>query len=201
MARFESSGPAIEVLRKWNGKAKVDSVGVVLYTYWQRQRRENEALIYAAGAGKAWTAEQGEAAKASFDAAAQQMLKEQGTLSARWGNVQTMERGTVKMAVQGFGYVAPWSGIAAVSPASAGADTLKNGKSQATFGSSFRMIVSLEPKGIQSWSVLPYGNSNDSRSPHYSDQMGLYSVGKYKPTNFGAARARSSSVRSYHLEY
>jgi len=201
LARFALAGNAIDILTKWDGKAKVNSVGCVLYTYWMRQRRENDELSRLAGQGTAWTKEQGEEAIASLVFAIQQMTKEQGGLSTSWGNVQYMERGTVKEPVQGFGYVASWSGIAAVSPASAGTATLKNGKSHATFGSSFRMIVSLDPKGIQSWSVLPYGNSDVADSPHYVDQMNLYSLGKYKTTYFGIARAKSYSAKSYTIQY
>ena len=201
LARFVLAGSAIDILTKWDGQAKVNSVGCVLYTYWMRQRRENNGLSQLAGKGTAWTDEQGAQAAASLLAAVQQMTQEQGGLYTSWGNVQFMERGTVKEPVQGFGYVAPWSGIAAVSPASAGSATLKNGKSHATFGSSFRMVVSLDPRGIQSWSVLPYGNSDVADSPHYGDQMSLYAAGKYKTTSFGVARAKSSSVKSYAIQY
>lgn len=201
LARYVTSGDAIDVLKKWDGKAKTTAIGCALYTYWLRQRLENNALSIVAGRGEAWTDEQGAAAKLSLESAAQAMLKEQGTLYTTWGSVQTMERGTLKKPVQGFGYVAPWSGIAAVSPASAGSGTLKGGKSHAVSGSSFRMIVSLDPKGVQSWSVLPYGNSDVVSSPHYADQMELYAVGKYKSTNFGVQNLKSSAVKRFYLEY
>ena len=110
-----------------------------------------------------------------------------------------MQRGAEKAPVQGFGYVAAGTPIAAVSPASAGGATLKDGRSHATFGSSFRMIVSLDPRGIQSWSILPYGNSNVPTSPHFADQMNLYAVGQYKPTNFGLGNAKKFSIKSYTL--
>jgi len=201
LSRFADSGEAIAVLKKWDKKAKIDSVGCGLYTYWLRQRKGNVPLSEAAGKGVQWTPDQGKGAIESLQVASQQMNTQLGSLTVPWGGIQTMERGTVKTSVQGFGYVVSGAGLAAVSPASAGGNTLKDGRSHATFGSSFRMIVSLDPKGIQSWSVLPYGNSNVASSPHYSDQMGLYSVGKYKATEFGAALAKKYSVKNYHLEY
>ena len=199
LSRFVDVGNAIKVLKAWDRKATVDSVGCVLYTYWLRDRKQNNNLSEAAGNGKAWSADEGAEAKASLVSCAEKMIAEQGALDVRWGGVQYMQRGTIRVPVQGFGYVAPGSGIAAISPASAGSDTLKSGQSHATFGSSFRMIVSLDPKGIQSWSVLPYGNSNVPTSPHFSDQMPLYAVGKYKPTNFGLLNAKKLSVKSYQL--
>jgi len=199
LSRFVEVGNAIEVLKKWDRKATVDSIGCALYTYWLRAGKQNEPLSEAAGRGETWTAEQGGEAKSSLEAAAQKMISEQGTLLARWGGIQFMQRGTVKSPVQGFGYVVPGTGLAAISPASAGSNTLQDGRSHATFDSSFRMIVSLDPKGIQSWSVLPYGNSNDPESPHYADQMDLYSVGKYKSTYFGLADVKKHAVKSYHI--
>jgi len=201
LSKLVDVGNAIDILKRWDKKATIDSVGCVLYTYWLRENKGNVALSAAASRGADWTPEQIAIARESLNSAAKKTITEQGSLSVRWGDVQYMQRGTVKSPVQGFGYVEPGTSLAAVSPASAGSDTLKGGRSHATFGSSFRMIVSLDPKGIQSWSVLPYGNSNVPTSPHYSDQMPLYAVGKYKPTNFGRSNVKKNSVRNYTLSY
>jgi len=201
LSTLVSTGNAIDVLKKWDKKSTVDSMGCVLYTYWLRENKGNPGLSSMAAKGEGWSDAQNQIAKDSLESAAKKMIAEQGELTTRWGAVQYMQRGKVKSPVQGFGYVAPGSTIAAVSPASAGAATLKEGRSHATFGSSMRMIISLDPKGVQSWSVLPYGNSNVPTSPHYSDQMELYSVGKYKPTYFGEVSAKKHSVRNYTLTY
>ena len=49
------------------------------------------------------------------------------------------------------------------------------------------MIVHLNPAKVESWSILPYGESQDSTSPHYADQMEMFGRGEYKPTGFGLA--------------
>ena len=36
------------------------------------------------------------------------------------------------------------------------------------------MLVQYSNSGVQIETVLPYGNSNDPLSPHYTDQMQLY---------------------------
>ena len=56
------------------------------------------------------------------------------------------------------------------------------------------MIVHLDPKGIQSWSVLPYGNSQDPANPHYADQQALFGQGEYKDTLYGLKQARSGAA-------
>jgi acyl-homoserine lactone acylase PvdQ len=62
------------------------------------------------------------------------------------------------------------------------------------FGSSFRMIVDLDPHGVHSWSILPYGDSQVSGTSHFDDQMDLYSQGKYKDTVFGLERIKRAAV-------
>ncbi len=195
LAGLLTIGKPIEVLKQWDRKATIDSIGCALYTYWLREKPENSALTKLS----VWDKAQQESATASLASAAQKMIAEQGSLEVRWGGIQYMQRGTIKLPVQGFGYVVPGSDLAAVSPASAGAETLKSGQSHTTFGSSFRMIVSLDPHGVQSWSVLPYGNSSNPKSVHFADQMELYAVGKYKPTNFGLASAKKLAQNSYRL--
>ncbi len=201
MSTLVKEGSAIDILKAWDKKSTIDSIGCALYTYWLREDKRNPGLSSGAGHDTKWSQADEQQVKETLESAAKKMIVEQGNLSVRWGDIQYMQRGTEKCPVQGFGYAAPGTPIAAVSPASAGSETLKGGRSHATFGSSFRMIVSLDPKGVQSWSVLPYGNSNVSSSPHFSDQMSLYSVGKYKPTFFGKANAQKQAVKSYHLSY
>jgi acyl-homoserine lactone acylase PvdQ len=52
-------------------------------------------------------------------------------------------------------------------------------------GQNWVQIVQFKPGGVQSWSVTPYGQSDDPTSPHYTDQAEhLFSPGKMKPTWF-----------------
>jgi len=46
------------------------------------------------------------------------------------------------------------------------------------------MVVNLEPDNITAYSLLPYGESNNSSSPHYDDQAELYSQDTLKPAWF-----------------
>ena len=76
----------------------------------------------------------------------------------------------------------------------------KDGHVLCTGGSSFRMIVEMDPNGVRSWSVLPYGNSQDPTNPHYTDQMALHGRGEYKDTIFGLAHIRKEATASTKLE-
>ena len=61
------------------------------------------------------------------------------------------------------------------------------------------MITDLDPKGVKSWSILPYGDSHDASNPHFNDQMELFSQGYYKDTLFGLERIRKGAVSKMSL--
>ena len=61
------------------------------------------------------------------------------------------------------------------------------------------MIVSLDPKGIQSECVLAYRNSGVLAGPYPSDPMGLYAIKMYKTTKLGRLPAKKSAAETYHI--
>ena len=50
----------------------------------------------------------------------------------------------------------------------------KDGTYRSVSGESYIMLVQYSNSDVQIETVLPYGNSNDPLSPHYTDQMQLY---------------------------
>jgi acyl-homoserine-lactone acylase len=182
-------------MRMWDGRADVDSVGTALYLDWLLQDRANAGLAAAATQGTAWSADQTASAVRTLAAAGAKLRGDFSSVRVAWGTVLRMARGATQTPCGGFGYMGGVS--AAVRPTSG--TVQPGGWIRANFGSSTRMIVSLEPKGIRSWSVLPYGNSDDPVSPHYTDQMGLYGAGKYKVDSFGADAVAKSAKESLRL--
>jgi acyl-homoserine lactone acylase PvdQ len=57
----------------------------------------------------------------------------------------------------------------------------------------------MDPAGVKSWSILPYGNSQDPQNPHYADQVQPFGRGEYKPTNFGLAAAKRNAISTLKL--
>ena len=182
---------AARVLRRWDGRAEASSAGTALYVYWLMQDKGNGDLTTAAGEGKAWSSEQASAALGWLKAAEKRLMKDHGKLDAPWGEVMFLERGKYDVPSGGYGYLS--GSISAVRPAAGPLDTAK-GRWRNTFGSSMRMIVSLEPGHVHGWSVLPYGNSWVAGTDHYADQMKLYADGKYKDANFGPSAAHHAAV-------
>ncbi|HEY3282373.1 MAG TPA: penicillin acylase family protein [Armatimonadota bacterium] len=180
----------LRVLRAWDGRSSVDSPGCALVAYWLRQSGMPR-LAWKAPQG--WTPEETQQAREALKAAATSLKADHGRLDVPWGQVHVITRGSATVPSTGFGE----AGLAAVVPNNG---PFTRGRYQCEFGSSFRMVVDLDPKGIRSWSILPYGNSGLPTSPHYTDQMALFGCGEYKDTRFGLAASRKADVQRISLD-
>jgi acyl-homoserine-lactone acylase len=193
-ARNEADlAPALKVLTEWDRRSDVNSRGCGLYLYWLRADKAVPALARKAAAGTPWTSEENTTAASALKQAAEQMTKDHGRLDVPWGEMHLSRRGARTVPVSGFGYVVPGDSTAAVAP---NFGPFKDGRITCIGGSSFRMVVHLDPKGVKSWSILPYGNSHNPQSPHYADQMRLHGQGSYKDTYFGVEAAKKAAVET-----
>jgi acyl-homoserine-lactone acylase len=182
-SRKEPSDRFIGVLSKWDGKATVDSRGTGLYYFWLRADTTMPRLAQRAAAGSQWSAEDGDSALRALQKAGDSMKALGLTPDARWGDIHVSRRGEKEFPVSGFN--GP-GGDAAVVPNNG---PITGGKIVCNVGSSFRMIAHLDPKRVESWSILPYGASQDPANPHFADQTPLFGRGEYKDTLFGRARS------------
>ena len=188
---------AAAVLGRWGGRADIDARGCGLYLYWLLADKANPALARRAETGPAWKPDERAGAIASLKSAVEQMRKDHGKLDIPWGEMHVTERGGKSLGIIGLAYFASGDSTATVSP---NFGTFKNGKVTCIGGSSFRMITDLDPKGVKSWSILPYGDSHDPANPHFNDQMELFSQGYYKDTLFGLDRIRKGAVSTVTIK-
>lgn len=65
-------------------------------------------------------------------------------------------------------------------------------------GNSYISVLELDPNGIKSRTMVPFGQSSDPDSKHYLDQAPLYAVGKFKTTLFKRQEVINQSIRQYH---
>jgi acyl-homoserine-lactone acylase len=184
---------ALGVLARWNRRADVESVGCGLYYYWLRGESSAVALARKAKASVAWSGAESAEALKTLGQAATRFRERFGRLDAPWSEVHVMQRGAETAGFLGFGLAE----FVSVMPAYG---SFAQGRALINTGSSFRMIVHLNPKGVESWSVLPFGVSQDPANPHYADQMHLFRVGRYKETRFGVPNARRYAVATQTLK-
>lgn len=183
---------ALQTLAQWNFRADVDSRGCGLYLYWLRAARIPSSALARKNPQESWSAAESAKALEALREAARAFRERFGSLDAPWGAVHVMQRGAQTVGVSGFNF----GDMAAVAPNSG---NFQQGQVRCFVGSSFRMIVNLNRKGVQSWSILPYGNSHNPQNPHYADQMPLFRLGQYKETHFGAANARRHAASTLKL--
>lgn len=192
---------ALALLKAWDGRAALDSTGTALFTYWYRSGKPMRDLATKAEAGTTWTGAEVRSALVALEQAATDLKNHFDRLDVAWGEMQEAQRGKESHGVAGWGYVAgrAGDGAAAVMP-TFGRFDVRDGKIHAIGGSSWRMIMDLDPKGVKSWSILPYGDSNNPDSKHYADQMVLYTRGLYKPVLFGVENIKKGAVEKVELK-
>lgn len=193
-ARIPDLADAVAVLRSWDGRADISSVGCGLYFYWLNSGQAMTALSEKSAKGEAWSTDECQEALRALARAARRMKADHGTLSLPWGQMHYSVRGGHRVPVSGFQY----GPIVAVVP---NTGPFRNGNIECNVGSSFRMVVDLDPKGVRSWSILPYGEVQDPGSPHYADQQVLFGKGEYKDTLFGLERIRRQAVSTMELRW
>jgi acyl-homoserine-lactone acylase len=174
---------AQDLLRQWDwnsdGNHKADAIG--------------EAMVHMA-ARDAYNGRKLPDAKAMLTEVHDHFMKHFGRLDPKLGDVQRLIRGKVNI------------------PAYGGTDTLRaatiwdpqdNGQMRVRHGDSFIMLTTWDAAGrVESRSLQPYGAAtNRPNSPHYTDQMEMFSNKQYKPVHFewadAVARAKAKGNKIY----
>ena len=104
----------------------------------------------------------------------EKMIKYFNSSTVKLGEYQKLVRGNKEMPIFGMPDV-----ITAMT-----ASKYRNGKIQVTHGESYIQLVKFSNKGVEIESIISYGSSDHKDSPHYNDQMELYSKFKTKKMSF-----------------
>ena len=98
------------------------------------------------------------------------LMKNFGKLNIKLGDIQRLIRGDKNIPLSGLiDMIAPTYSV-----------PIKDGKLRAVSGESYIMLIRYSKDGPEIETVIPYGNSSDPSSPHYTDQMRMYSDKKLK---------------------
>ena len=80
------------------------------------------------------------------------------------------------------------------------ASKYKGGKVQVTHGESYIQLVKFSSKGTEIESVISYGSSDHKDSPHYNDQMDIYSKFQTKKMSFDRNYVIKNAEKTYNPE-
>ena len=111
-----------------------------------------------------------------------------GQIAVPLGNVQRHTRDEVSLAVGGGPDV-----LAALHSSKA-----ENGQTRARAGDSYISLIRFSDEGVEIESVNAYGTSAHPDSPHYTDQMEMYTQQQLRPMTLDKDKVLKEAVRIYH---
>jgi acyl-homoserine-lactone acylase len=115
------------------------------------------------------------------------LKKHFGKIDIILGDLQRHIKGNVNLPVSGLtDMIAPSDVVG-----------YKNGRLKAVSGESYIMLIQFSNDAIEIETILPYGNSNNPDSPHYTDQMIKYINKETKLMTLDKEKIFSEAVRIY----
>ena len=175
-----------DAVREWDCHIVKSSVGATAFRYWRMEYQKLHPEAF--GSNEAYGApqspeEQLDAVKA-LRAAADHLKEAYGSPLVPWGQILRLRRGGLDLPLDGD--VGFFGGTECLR--STGTQN-EDGEGHFVFdgGQVIPTVVELTDP-IQVWSIVPYGQSRRPESPHYSDQMHLYSESRMRPAWHGWAQ-------------
>jgi len=191
--------PAVRLIRDWDGRIELDRSGATLFRFWMRACRAEGSGVPDDLGSRTRPADEREGAALvrALDVAVADMRRRFGRIDVPWGEAHRAGRGTDSWPVAGCNA----DGIGTLRSVRAG-EPDETGVSKMDGGSLCTTVVVLRRNAVESWSVTPFGQSDDPASPHYTDQGRLLFQGaRLKPTWFRGRRLRGNveSTRSWSV--
>jgi acyl-homoserine lactone acylase PvdQ len=190
-AHFEE---AVAILTDWDGQADIESVGMSLYTQWLKQLRKEVGRegFSRIAKSKRLGKEDGDALVDALSRACEFLEEKFGTIRVSWGDINRGRRGDRSWPLAGCGETLRSIGVKGPN---------EEGISYGEKGQSCPTLVLLKDP-IESFSAVPYGQSEKPGSPHFTDQgEKLFAKRLLKPTWFSKVDLLKNieSMKSFEL--
>jgi len=187
---------AVEILCSWDGRAEVNRTGATLFCHWRRACRTTRGIPHYQINSRRILPEEGQTAVLkALDEAVSYMKEKYGRVDVPWGEVMRIRRGKFEAPCPSGG--PSGSGMSPLRAVGySGPD--RNGRFFARSGQSCTTVVVFKAPGkVESYSAVPFGQSDDPDSPHYFDQAReLFSKKKLKPTYYNDLEALKANLES-----
>ena len=173
----------LEQIQKWDRVTDADSTGAGAYAmfYYTLAEKYFYKSYYDRNFSKDLIAD-------CLKDVKEKMIKYFNSSSVKLGEYQKLVRGNKEMPIFGMPDV-----ITAMT-----ASKYRNGKIQVTHGESYIQLVKFSNKGVEIESIISYGSSDHKDSPHYNDQMELYSKFKTKKMSFDKDYVLKNAKTTYN---
>ena len=200
---------AWDILLQWDGRLDANSQAALLYVYWQDRLRERVGddrfrELQARASISSEAEKKDSPARLNGDVddvilalkdAAQDLARGQETGVHKYGDLFRIGRGPLSLPVSGGAVrevrISSLRAVTFTAEGSPGHRVFK-----ASGGPAGSQVVLLS-QPVRSFTVVPYGQSDDEHSPHYADQMqDLFSRGTWKPSWFELRELLDGHVRS-----
>lgn len=181
-SEFPDIADIITQLNNWNRNSDAESIGAGTFFFVQAAASNNKALyLLNKSISKALAAQLLREAK-------QTMLKDFGKTNIALGEVQKLVRGTKEIPLPGLPDVlAPMYSV-----------PYKDGKWKGNQGDAYIELVRFTKDGPQIESLNVYGASAKKDSPHYTDQMEMYTRQQTKKMTLNKAEVYKNAKSIYH---
>ena len=172
----------IQVIQNWDREASVESFGagayaMVYYNLGKYYPKLKEDKIVSK-----------EMLEECLKEVKLKMIESFGTINVRLGDYQKLVRGNKEISI---------FGMPDVITAMRGVD-YKDGKIKITHGESYIELVKFVDGKVEIESVISYGSSDHQDSPHYNDQMEMYSKFETKKMTFSKEEIYKNSKKIYN---
>ena len=184
-SKYRDLAESVELIVNWNGRLDADNPAAALYRFWRRKCRELFVNFAVKDDGTLEIISEDDQKKMliALKQAQNFLIQKFGSVRIPWGETVRLKRGDRTWPVSGGSFD---DGISALR-AAGGKFSEHTGITTITRGQSCCMIVLLK-KPIRSFSILPWGESDDPESPHFADQAEkLFSKSQFKSTYFSKA--------------
>lgn len=177
---------AVQTLLAWDGQFVKQSVAAPLVMFW-RLKCQDRIDTVAIADGKPLSAGDQEKMIAALLETLSEMKAQYGEREITWGDIKVVGRAGKFFPCDGADFGSREKKNETQTPMVTGASDKpnKDGKFVARKGSSTIMLSFLNKSGVDSYSLVVWGQSADPKSPHHVDQAEkLYAQRKFKPTWF-----------------